>query len=163
MQQYEYQKTTTSDNYRPVSPPPTTVQQYEYQKTTTSNNYRPITPPPTTVQQYEYQKTTTSNSYRPITPPPTTVQQYEYQKTTTNVREKPRTPPPHRSPSPVSFAQPPDPHVNQTIASYSTFEKGRQPALRRGTWVDYSAVIAKRAHGEKNLVRGTRSLGLMDL
>nr|XP_018896220.1 PREDICTED: proteoglycan 4 isoform X1 [Bemisia tabaci]XP_018896221.1 PREDICTED: proteoglycan 4 isoform X1 [Bemisia tabaci] len=124
MQQYEYQKTTTSDNYRPVSPPPTTVQQYEYQKTTTSNNYRPITPPPTTVQQYEYQKTTTSNSYRPITPPPTTVQQYEYQKTTTNVREKPRTPPPHRSPSPVSFAQPPDPHVNQTIASYSTFEKG---------------------------------------
>ncbi|CAH0386554.1 unnamed protein product [Bemisia tabaci] len=122
---YDYEKTTT----RSVTPPKV-VHHYDYQSTTTSSGSDktyalPATPsPPAKMQQYEYQKTTTSDNYRPVSPPPTTVQQYEYQKTTTNVREKPRTPPPHRSPSPVSFAQPPDPHVNQTIASYSTFEKG---------------------------------------
>lgn len=73
----------------------------------------------------------TSSVTRNVTPQPTRsvysaskiVQETTRRETTPR---SPTTPPPHRSPSPVSFAQPPDPPMESSVKSYS-FERNVRP------------------------------------
>lgn len=69
----------------------------------------------------------TTSSVRNVTPQPTSRSMYSSSKMVqeSSRRETQRsatTPPPHRSPSPVSFAQPPDPPMETSMKSYN-FEK----------------------------------------
>lgn len=82
---------------------------------------------------------TTSSVTRNVTPQPTRavysaskiIQETTRRETTPR---SPVTPPPHRSPSPVSFAQPPDPPIDTSVKSYS-FERNnicsQSPTLKQ--------------------------------
>lgn len=72
----------------------------------------------------------TTSTVRNVTPQPITRNLYSSKTVTeTNRREtqrSPSTPPPHRSPSPISFAQPPDPPLDTTVKTYN-FERNVRP------------------------------------
>ncbi len=76
----------------------------------------------------------TTSSVHNITPQPTTRAMYSSSKTVHETsRRTATTPPPHRSPSPVSFAQPPDPPMESSLKTYN-FERNvrtQSPPLKQ--------------------------------
>lgn len=83
----------------------------------------------TTIHNYNY----TNSQERNPPPPPLKVNSYSYSSTretreTGNSQDVPRSPPPHRSPSPVSFQQPPIPgtKTTTTVKTYNFDQPARQ-------------------------------------
>jgi len=76
----------------------------------------------------------TTSSVRNITPQPVNrsamySSRIVQESTRRETQRSPTTPPPHRSPSPVSFAQPPDPSLGSTVKTYD-FERSSTNVAR---------------------------------
>jgi len=108
--------TSVDDNshYRPHSPSPARhVQTYHY----SSSNHDQTTSPPAGYSERVAKYSSGRNSRDPSPQRGKTSQSYSYSSSSTRESrsEVPRTPPPHRSPSPVSFTQPPLPNTKKSF------------------------------------------------